>query len=611
MDIIHLLPDSVANQIAAGEVIQRPASCLKELVENSLDAGAQHIQIIILDAGRTLLQVIDDGSGMSPTDARMAFERHATSKIREAADLFELHTMGFRGEALASIAAVAQLEVTTRKPDDETGTILEIAGSQVLRQEPVQCPAGTNFKVKNLFFNVPARRRFLKTNSTELRNIVNEFYRIALVNPNVSFMLVNDDELMFDLPASSLKQRIENIFGKTARKGFTSQLVDLKADTSVVSVYGYIGKPESASRQAQQYFFVNGRYMRHPYFHKAVMTAYQGMLTADQQPHYFIYFSLSPEMIDVNIHPTKTEIKFQDEQMIWQILLAALKESLGKFNIVPSLDFDRDGDLDIPSSANTPNQTFSAPQVRVNPQYNPFTEHINRTRSANNWQALYTEPKSIVSAASDLADPLADTAAEATDEALLFDDTLTQAAPSQYKDKYILLPAPQGLLIIDRHRAHMTVLYSQLREQMQNHKPVIQQVLFPEVLDLSADDSQLLLQMTPELHNAGFEITQIARNSFSVDAVPAELGNTNALAVLMEILHSVAETGLSTQEQWQHRIALSLAEAAAIQTGKQLQDREMNDLIQRWAQLKDKTFTPAGKRIFALLTDESILKLLN
>lgn len=335
MDIIHLLPDSVANQIAAGEVIQRPASCLKELVENALDAGAGKIEVLVRDAGRTLLQVIDDGKGMSGTDARMAFERHATSKIREAADLYSLHTMGFRGEALASIAAVAQVELLTRRPEDEVGTLLEIAASQVVRQEPAQAPAGTSIKVKNLFYNLPARRRFLKTNATELRNIISDFQRIVLVYPDVQFTLVNDDEILFDLPPASLKQRIEAVFGKTLKKGFSNQLIDVHTKSPLVKISGYIGLPEAATKNAQQYFFVNGRFMKHPYFHKAVQTAYSGMLLPDHNPSYFLYFDIDPNAIDVNIHPTKTEIKFADEQLIWQVLLAALRESLGKFNVTP------------------------------------------------------------------------------------------------------------------------------------------------------------------------------------------------------------------------------------------------------------------------------------
>lgn len=596
MDIIHLLPDSVANQIAAGEVIQRPASCLKELVENSLDAGASRIDIIVIDAGRTLLQVTDNGTGMSETDARMAFERHATSKIRVADDLFNLHTMGFRGEALPSIAAVAQVEVVTRRVEDEIGTMLEIAGSKVLRQEPVQCKVGTNFKVKNLFFNVPARRRFLKTNSTELRNLVNEFQRIVLVNPNVHFVFINDDEILFDLPSSSLKQRIENVFGKSMRKGMASQLVDLKAETSIVSIYGYIGKPESATKQAQQYFFVNGRYMRHPYFHKAVVNAYSGMLTSEQQPHYFIYFTLSPELIDVNIHPTKTEIKFADEQMIWQILQAALRESLGKFNIIPSLDFDREGEIQIPSSVNFSHSSIEAPKVRINTQYNPFTEH--RNKNANGWDRLYNELLTM-SVESNVT----------TEEKSLFAEELSVLTPYQYKDKYIVLPAADGLMFIDQHRAHVAVLYSHLREQISNKKSMKQQVLFPDVLDLNAEDSSLLMQMNEELQNAGFEIQQIARNSFSIDAVPAELDNQNALVVLLDILHIVSETGISTREEWEHRIALTLAQAAAIPTGKHLQEIEMKDIVERLFTLPYNKYSSDGRQIYTIINDDEIQKM--
>ncbi|MBR1808601.1 MAG: DNA mismatch repair endonuclease MutL [Paludibacteraceae bacterium] len=605
MDIIHLLPDSVANQIAAGEVIQRPASCLKELVENSLDAGAKHVDIIVTDAGRTLLQVVDNGMGMSPTDARMAFERHATSKISKAADLFNLHTMGFRGEALPSVAAVAQVEVLTRRRDDEVGTLLRIEGSRVVEQNEAQCPAGTNFKVKNLFFNTPARRRFLKTNSTELRNIINEFYRIVLVNPDVHFTFTSDGELLFDLPASSLKQRIDNVFGKSSRKSFASQLVDVKAETAVVSIYGYIGTPESATKQPQQYFFVNGRYMRHPYFHKAVLTSFAGMLAPEQQPHYFIYLSLNPELIDVNIHPTKTEIKFADEQMIWQILLAALRESLGKFNITPSLDFDREGDLDIPSSVNINPDNVHAPEVRVNQQYNPF--NVNHTSNPAGWEKLYQPvAHSIVSAASDT---LPETDLPTVSEQALFPADISLAQPSQYKERYILLPSADGLLFLDQHRAHAAVLYRQLREQISSKKGVMQQVLFPEVLDLSAEDSALLLQMKDELRSAGFEITQIARNSFSVDGVPAELGNSNPLRVLLDILHAVSETGVTTREQWEHRIALALSEAAAIPAGKTLQEDEMRDLVERFAALQDTSYSAEGKRIYALLSDSEIKKM--
>ena len=391
MDIIHLLPDSVANQIAAGEVIQRPASCLKELVENSLDAKAKRIQVIVRDAGRTLLQVIDDGIGMSEMDARLAFERHATSKIREAQDLFSLRTMGFRGEALASICAVAQVEMTTRRAEDETGTLIEIQGSEVVRQEVCACPVGTNIKVSNLFFNVPVRRKFLKTDQTELRNLLTEFYHIVLVYPKVSFTFVHNDEILLELPAGTEKQRIEAVFGNPKRNVYTSAFVDVATDTDLVSIHGFVVKPENATRKAEQYFFVNGRYMRHPYFQKAVLTAYSGMLANDYQPSFFLYFTINPEAIDVNIHPTKTEIKFADEQTIFQILMAAVREALGKFTLAPTIDFDTSGQIDIPVLHDQP---VVQPQVTVDHSYNPFKKrdtviYPDRQPSPRHWETLY------------------------------------------------------------------------------------------------------------------------------------------------------------------------------------------------------------------------------
>ena len=345
-DIIHLLPDSVANQIAAGEVIQRPASVIKELVENAIDADAQNIHVLVTDAGKTCIQIIDDGKGMSETDARLSFERHATSKIREAADLFALRTMGFRGEALASIAAVAQVELKTRLESEELGTKLVIAGSKVESQEAVSCSKGSNFSVKNLFFNVPARRKFLKANSTELSNILAEFERIALVHPEVAFSLYSNDSELFNLPVSPLRQRILAIFGKKLNQ----QLLNIEVNTTMVKISGYIAKPETARKKgAHQYFFVNGRYMRHPYFHKAVMEAYEQLIPTGEQISYFIYFNVDPANIDVNIHPTKTEIKFENEQAIWQILSASVKESLGKFSAIPSIDFDTEDMPDIPA----------------------------------------------------------------------------------------------------------------------------------------------------------------------------------------------------------------------------------------------------------------------
>ena len=403
MDVIRLLPDSVANQIAAGEVIQRPASCLKELVENSLDAGAHSIRVLVRDAGKSLIQVIDDGLGMSVSDARMAFERHATSKISSAQDLFHLRTMGFRGEALPSICAVAQVKMTTRRASDEVGTLLEIAGTQVQKQEPCQCAVGTSIQVQNLFFNVPARRRFLKSDQTELRNLITTFQHIVLVYPDVAFTFVSDDEILYDLPVGSLKQRIEGVFGKSKSKLYTSQLLEIEQQTELVTIRGFVGKPESASKQAQQFLFVNGRFMRHPYFHKAVLQAYAGMLSAEMMPPYFIYFDISPELIDVNVHPTKTEIKFADEQSIFPILMATVRAALGKFNVVPSIDF-LGGNIEMPVSNDAMRASAKAPELHVTSGYNPFTQQ--KEKVTPHWQQLYEPLKQVQVQQTELPHPI-------------------------------------------------------------------------------------------------------------------------------------------------------------------------------------------------------------
>ncbi len=596
MDIIHLLPDSVANQIAAGEVIQRPASCLKELVENSLDAGATYIQIILRDAGSTMLQVIDDGKGMSETDARMAFERHATSKIQTAADLYALHTMGFRGEALASIAAVAKVELVTRRAEDELGTRIEIEGSRVINQEPTQAPVGTSMKIKDLFFNVPARRRFLKTEETERRNLLRDFYRIALVYPSVHFLVVNNDEILLDLPQQSTKERIESIFGSSQRKNFTTQLVDVHVNTPIVNISGFVGKPESANKKPQQYFFVNGRYMQHPYFHKAVTTAYSGMLSQEQNPSYFIYFDIAPDSIDVNIHPTKTEIKFADEQYIWQILSAAVRESLGKFHVAPSLDFNQTGAIDIP---NLPTTQVQAPQVAVNTTYNPFhSQSTYQPRSfgakvptTEHWEQLY-EPKQ----------------PESLEVASMFEDSNERNIIDtlQHIDKYILSPQSDGLLLVDQHRAHVCVQYAYFREQIKGQRGTMQQLLFPEIIDIAADEATLLLAVQDDLRYAGFDISQLTKQSFSIDAVPAALNGQNAGQALMNILHNLTNEMLSTEEQLQHTIALTLAEESAIRTGKHLTEPERKDLLQRLFALPEYTFTPNGKCVITLLSNDEI-----
>ncbi len=630
MDIIHLLPDSVANQIAAGEVIQRPASCLKELVENSLDAGATRIQVVVRDAGRTLLQVVDNGKGMSETDARMAFERHATSKIREAADLFALRTMGFRGEALASICAVAQVEVTTRREEDEMGTRLEIAGSEVLYQEPCQCPQGTNIRVKNLFYNVPVRRKFLKTDQTELRNLLTDYHRIVLVYPQVQFTFVHNDEILSELPAGTEKQRIESVFGKGTGRQYTSNLVEIHTDTDLVSIHGFVAKPEATGKNAQQYFFVNGRYMRHPYFQKAVMTAYSGMLPGEYQPSFFIYFEVDPQSIDVNIHPTKTEIKFADEQAIFQILLASVREALGKFSLAPTIDFNREGEIDMPLPDGT--RPTNAPQRVIDPNYNPFRvdkglrmkdERPTRfdyecssfggkdksysSKTPAGWEQLYPQNKGLRIKDEGL-NSLASEVPE-TNAASLFSFVLSPSAdPWQYGGKYIFLAIEQGVAVINQHRAHACVLYDLYMSQLSNAKGATQKLLFPDVLELTAEDMVLIEPMVDELRHIGFDLEQFGKTSYSIYGLPAQLGQQNGVTALRHILDAVRDTGANVQEEWRKQIAMALANDTAIPYGKTLTEEEMRDLVEKLFALGSYLYTPDGKRVMTVLTDDELQK---
>ena len=594
MDIIHLLPDSVANQIAAGEVIQRPASCLKELVENSLDAGATHIHVIVRDAGRTLLQVIDDGSGMSAMDARMAFERHATSKIRDAQDLFSLRTMGFRGEALPSICAVSQVEVQTRRAEDEIGTLIEIHGSEVVRTELCSCPVGTNIRVSNLFYNVPVRRKFLKTDQTELRNLLTEFYHIVLVYPKVTFTFVHNDEILLELPSGTEKQRIETIFGNPKKNVYTSSFVEVKTETELVSIRGFVVKPEAATRKAEQYFFVNGRYMRHPYFLKAVQTAYSGMLTNDYQPAFFLYFDISPSAIDVNVHPTKTEIKFADEQTIFQILLAAVREALGKFTLAPQIDFDTRGQIDIPLPSDQP---VSHPQVTVDPTYNPFktrSNYVSPQRPAAHWESLYASPAQEI---------------QPEAEHLLPGEEELESCPLwQYDNRYILIPTLRGVLFVHQHRAHVAVLYHRFMAQLSDVQGAMQQLLFPEVLTLTADEMVLMQQLLPDLQAIGFDVEQLSPDSYSVHGLPAQLTDQSAIPVLQHILQQVRDRGANTQQEWREQIAQSLAEDAAIPSGRALTEAEMREIIQQLLRLPQNLRTPDGKTIMALMGTEEISK---
>ncbi len=610
-DIIHLLPDSVANQIAAGEVIQRPASVLKELVENSIDAGATFIQILIKDAGRTLIQVVDNGKGMSETDARMAFERHATSKITDAGDLFSLKTMGFRGEALASIAAVAQVELRTRRAEDELGVFVEIAGTRVFKQEMVQCDTGTAFQVKNLFFNVPARRRFLKSDNVEKSHILTEFYRIALVNSNVAFALFDGDDEMFQLPASNNKVRIENIFGKNAKKRWQQQLLTIETSTNLVSINGYVGKPEFAQKSAIQYFFVNGRYMRHPYFHKAVLLAYNQMIQANESPNYFIYLEVDPQTIDVNIHPTKTEIKFENEQAIWSILSASIKESLGKFNIIPSIDFDQEGALEMPTSMSIEN--VRPPQTNFNPNYNPFGTSAYK-RPALDWENLYGnfekktetiesmpnwQPESI----------MPEIISSVPEEKQQIMEISEQRADNfQFKNRYIITSLKSGMLMIDQHRAHVRILFEQYISQIENRKALSQQILFPEILELSDDDVLIFEQMLPDLQYLGFDFEPQANHSFNVRGVPENVGTGSVIDLLLVMLDKTKTTAEDLSTTMHESIAFSLAESSALKNGQRLSNEEMSDLIDRLFACANHNFTPDGKKILTIFTHEEIDK---
>lgn len=608
-DIIHLLPDSVANQIAAGEVIQRPASVLKELVENAIDAGATRIQIVIKDAGRTLIQVIDNGKGMSETDARMAFERHATSKITSADDLFSIRTMGFRGEALASIAAVAQVELRSRREDDELGVTIEIAGTRVFKQEMVQCDLGTSFQVKNLFFNVPARRRFLKSDNVEKGHLLTEFYRIVLVSPQVSFSFFDGDEEIFQLPLSNTKVRIESIFGKNSKKRWQQQLLNIETSTNLVNIHGYVGKPEFAQKSAVQYFFVNGRYMRHPYFHRAVLLAYNQMIQATESPNYFIYFEVDPQTIDINIHPTKTEIKFENEQAIWSILSAAIKESLGKFNIVPSIDFDQEGALEIPSNVQLEN--VRPPQTNFNPNYNPFSPSYKRP--SLDWEQLYggfeKKQDAEVTPSPNFDIPSAMTTDNFEQQQQQnFQNIEARAENYQFKNRYILTGIKSGLLMIDQHRAHVRVLFDLFLSQMENRQAVSQQVLFPETLELTADNALIFELMIPDLNRLGFDFELLENHSYSVKGVSAHVGTGSVMDLLLGMLDKAKTTAEVISANLHETIALSLAEASSLKTGQRLTNEEMSDLIDRLFACGNHNFTPDGKKIMTIFTGEELEK---
>jgi DNA mismatch repair protein MutL len=618
-NIIRVLPDSVANQIAAGEVIQRPASVVKELVENAIDAGATQIDVVLKEAGRNMIRVIDNGKGMSPEDARLSFERHATSKIRQATDLFHLHTMGFRGEALASIASVAQVELVTRRSGDELAWKVEIEGSVISNEEPTLAAQGSRFTVRNLFYNIPARRKFLGDNTKELKAIREEFIQIALVNPTLQLSLTHNDDALFVLPSSNLKQRILNIFGKRNSGQLYKQLYPVDVNTQLIRITGFVGDPSAACQRDQmQYFFVNDRFIKHKGFRSAVMKAYELLVPQGQQPTFFLYLEVDPETLDVNIHPTKTEVKFEHETAIWPIIHATVREALGKSNAVPSIDFDRDDAPDI--RVFTGDRDVTSPSVRFDPAYNPFKgQSTTASRAPQNWDLLF---QGFEKQKGDLAsqEHAWDTQVpEKVDETRYTSEKLSanklfdleglnaETAKFQLFASYIVLQSSHSMIFIDQHRAHLRVLFDRYLTMVETGKSTSQVLLFPESLDLDAVQRISLLEVMDDLHAFGFEV-HCSGNDFTIMAVPSDLNGAQPGLLLEDLLQSMSEPGDDPLQDRRRKLALRLARAAAIPYGKKLSEAEMNDLVERLLTLTENKYTPDGKPILMPFTEEELSK---
>jgi DNA mismatch repair protein MutL len=567
---------------------------VKELMENSVDAQAVSIKVIIKDSGKTLIQVIDDGSGMSETDARLSFERHATSKISSARDLFEIRTKGFRGEALASIAAVSMVELRSRKAEDESGTIIIINGSKVELQEPCSCPAGSSFSVKNLFFNIPARRKFLKSDNTEMRHIITEFQKIVIAHPDIRFSLYHNDSEIYSLGTGNVRQRILGVFGKQ----INNDLITVETATTLINIKGFIGKPENARRTyGEQFFFVNNRYMKHPYFHKAVIEAYQNILPPESIPSYFIFMEIDPASIDINIHPTKTEIKFEDERSIWQILMASVKEALGRFNIVPSLDFRDEGLIDIPVRSSFKNIP-DPPSIEIDPRYDPFAGEermsnqnriIERFEKENNsgWEKLYSalereepEPSAVE----------------------------TERKFFQIKNKYIVCPVKSGLMLIDQKRAHERILFERFLDNLNNNRSISQTELYPLNIELNPADIFVLKEIESDIRILGFNFQFAEKNMISITGRPTEIGSIDPVLTLEILLEEYKKTQSDPATGIREKVASAMAGASAIPYGKVLLKNEMEDLFDTLFSCKSPNYSPKGKPVINILTLEEIDK---
>lgn len=610
-DVIRLLPDVVANQIAAGEVIQRPSSVVKELMENSVDAGADAIEVWVTDAGKTKIQVVDNGRGMSETDARLSFERHATSKIRTAADLFALHTMGFRGEALASIVAVAQVELKTRTKEDDLGVWMYLEASKLVEQKAVACKIGSSFSIKNLFFNVPARRRFLKSDATELNNIMTEFERVALIHPEIGFTFHRDESLVMDLRPSSFRKRITSLFGNSLDK----QLLPVQVETSLIKIDGFVGNPESArTKGARQFFFVNHRYMKHQYFNRAVMAAFDKLIPSDKQVPYFLCLEVDPGKIDVNIHPTKTEIKFEDDQAIWKILLAAVKESLGRFNVAPSMDFTDENVLEIPVF--NPTTPVASPQIEYDRSYTPFQD-TSRTSSSRNyapdrWEDLYASLKKTTSTAvnqvQEVVQPLFDEPkSEPTTEPVEKDT----AVYFQYRGKYIFTTVRSGLMMIDQNRASLRIAYDRFMKQIKQHSVVVQGLLFPEILQVPVGKSVVFSEHLSEMATVGFDIESMGGGRFAVNGVPAGTEKQEILLLVQEVYELFINNAGTALDKIYHQVALTLARRNLLPNGQTLNNEEMKKLVDDLFLCEIPNYTPDGKLVLTIIGNEKIESLLH
>jgi len=611
--IIQLLPDHVANQIAAGEVVQRPASVVKELLENAVDAGATDIKLIIKDAGKSLVQVIDNGKGMSVTDSRLCFERHATSKIRQAEDLFSLHTKGFRGEALASIAAIAHVEMKTKQEQDELGTHIIIEGSKFVSQDPSVLPKGTSFAVKNLFFNIPARRNFLKSETVEFRHIVDEFQRVALAHPNIYFTMYHNGSEMFNLPNSNYRQRIVNVFsGKTNEK-----LVPIQEETEIVTIEGFVGKPEFAKKnRGEQFFFVNDRFIKSGYLHHAVMAAYEGLLPNGSQPTYFIYLNVPPNTIDINIHPTKTEIKFDDEHALYAILRSTIKHSLGQFNVAPVLDFDRDPNLDTPYQYQ--NKTAEYPTVQVDSTFNPFADekpskqfsggsnsYKKQEVAGSNWESLYVGLKNDTAEVETFSFESEEVTASLFDEK---EEEQTINRTYQIHKKYIVSPIKSGMVIMDQGRAHQRILYEQFLTNMTVHQASSQQLLFPLQMYFSNNELKLIAELQPSLENTGFVFEAFDTDSIHISGIPVNTTESEISMVLEQLLSDLQDGIPDSSFSQNDTIAKSMAKSLAVKTGTYLTEKEQENLVNNLFACKEPNVSPFQKPTFITMRVEDIDK---